>query len=211
MENCKKFKKTAYSLIFLATMLLGFLCLSPHAKSATRPKGEFGIEFIDVGQGDAALVWCDGHYMMIDGGPSEASSVIYSILKKNEIAKLDYMIATHPDADHIGGLSGALNYASVGTCYSPVLTNDTKTFRDLEKYLKKQGVKMKVPAAGTTFVLGSAKVELLGPVSVNAEMNNNSIVTKITYGTTSFLFMGDAEFDEENSLIDAKKILPVML
>lgn len=166
-------------------------------------EGIFWIEFIDVGQGDSALIQCDGHYMLIDGGPPSASSVVYTILKNKKIDKLDYMIATHPDADHIGGLSGALNYASVGVCYSPVISHDTKTFASLVKYLNKQNVSITVPTAGTEFQLGSARVELLGPIQENTDTNNNSIVSRITFGETSFLFMGDAEYEEEKSLIEA--------
>lgn len=164
----------------------------------------FWVEYIDVGQGDAALIACDGHYMMIDGGPSSASSVVYTILKNKDIKELDYMIATHPDEDHIGGLSGALNYATVGTCYSPVTSHTTKTFKSLVKYLKKQDVELTVPAPGDSFNLGSAVVEILGPIEEGTETNNNSIITKITYGSTSFLFMGDAEYEEETSLITNK-------
>lgn len=165
--------------------------------------GSFWVEFIDVGQGDSALIQCDGHYMLIDGGPSSASSVVYAILKNSEIDYIDYMIATHPDADHIGGLAGALNYATVGVCYSPETSHDTKTFESLVKYLNKQNVAITVPSAGTTFQLGRASVEILGPIEKSSDTNNNSIVTKITFGNTCFLFMGDAEIEEEYSLIEA--------
>ena len=163
----------------------------------------FWIEFIDVGQGDSALIQCDGHYMLIDGGPPSASSIVYTILKNKEIDKLDYMIATHPDADHIGGLSGALNFASVGVCYSPVESHDTKTFESLVKYLNKQNASITVPTTGTEFQLGRATVEILGPIHKSDDTNNNSIVTRITVGEVSFLFMGDAELEEEKSLIEA--------
>lgn len=122
-----------------------------------------------------------------------------------QIKNLDVMIATHPDEDHIGGLSGALNYATVETVYSPVTEHDTKTFKSLLKYIGKQGVTLTVPDDATVFKLGSAEVEILGPVNEDKETNNNSIVTKITYGSNSFLFMGDAEISEEFSLIKGKK------
>ena len=175
-----------------------------HAKTFADSNGSFWVKYIDVGQGDSTIIQCDGHYLMIDGGPSSASSIVYTILKNNGIKNIDYMIATHPDADHIGGLSGALNYASVGICYSPVTSHDTKTFNSLVKYLNKQGISLTVPANGTTFYLGNAKVELIGPLSTYVDSNNSSIVTKITYGSNKFLFTGDAEIEEENSLINAK-------
>lgn len=165
-------------------------------------ESSFWIEFIDVGQGDAALIQCDGHYMLIDGGPSDASQTIYTILKNKEVKKLDYMIATHQDADHIGGLSAALNYATVQTCYSPVTTYDSRTFFNLLRYLAKNKASLTIPKCGAVFKLGSAKVEILGPVRMGKEANNDSIVTRITYGDTSFLLMGDAECEEEYDIID---------
>lgn len=178
-------------------------CNSLIAKSKNK-ESSFWIEYIDVGQGDAALIQCDEHYMIIDGGPPAASSTIYSILKRQKIKHLDYMIATHPDSDHIGGLSGALNYATVDMCYSTVLMHDTKTFKNLVKYLNKQNANIAIPRSGDSFKLGSAQVDILGPIYEGADTNNSSIVVKITYGSTSFLFVGDAELEEENSLIDTK-------
>ena len=100
--------------------------------------GDFWVEFIDVGQGDAALICCDGKYMLIDGGSPENSALIYSLLKSYDIKYLDYMVATHLDSDHIGGLSGALNHSLVGRFFSSTVSADTKTFSNVTKYLKKQ-------------------------------------------------------------------------
>lgn len=203
-----KFRRIARILtLFFVVLFVIFPCFPLYVGALSDTYSSFWIEYIDVGQGDSALVQCDGQYLLIDGGPASASSIIYTILKNKEIQSLEYIIATHPDADHIGGLSGALNYAKVGVCYSPVSNHDTKTFNSLVKYLNKQGVSLTVPSPGTVFYLGSAKVELMGPIVLNADTNNNSIVTRITYGSKRFLFMGDAEYEEENSLINAKKDL----
>ena len=142
--------------------------------------------------------------MMIDGGKAKASSYIYSWLKKkNQISYLDVMVATHTDADHIGGLPGALNYAKVGTAYCPVTSGTTKTFQSFVKYLKKQGKSITVPEAGDEFSLGGAQVRILGPLDPQAEGNNSSIVLKVTFGDTSFLFTGDAEREEEQELLES--------
>ena len=161
------------------------------------------VTFLDVGQGDAAVLQCGGQTMMIDGGKAKASSYVYSWLKKNQISCLDVMVATHTDADHIGGLSGALKYAKVGTAYCPVTSGTTKTFQSFVRYLKKQGKSITVPKAGDEFSLGSALVRILGPTDPQAEDNNSSIVLKVTFGDTSFLFTGDAERDEEQELLES--------
>lgn len=202
----KIYRKVIVPLIIcLLTMVqLAFMPVLAFGKT---DNSTFEIKFIDVGQGDAALIKCDGHYMLIDGGPSNASSTIYSILKKEKIDKLDYMIATHPDADHIGGLSGALNYAKVEKCFCSVTQHDTKTFNSLLKYLAKQKVSITVPQSGDTFNLGGANITILGPGSKADDTNNSSIVVKVEYGNNYFLFMGDAEAEEEAQIINKWKNL----
>lgn len=163
----------------------------------------FEIHYIDVGQGDSALVLCDGKSMLIDGGEASESSKIYSYLKSNGVSQLDYMVATHAHSDHIGGLSGALNYATVGIAYCPVTEYDSKTFSSLLKYLDAQGVGITVPTAGDTFALGSAVVQVLGPQKAYDDPNDTSIVLRVVYGDTSFLFTGDAERTAEADILEA--------
>lgn len=196
-------------LLFLLTLVVLSSGTSANTvmHAANNGQGSFQIDFIDVGQGDATLIQCDGHYMLVDGGESKQSSRIYSILKNRSIKYIDVMVATHPDADHIGGLSGALNYASVGVAYSPVTEHDTKTFQSFVKYLNKQGVSITVPQAGEVFSIGSATVTVLGPRTLSSETNNNSIVLRIVYGDTSFLLTGDAQTEEENSILSSGKTI----
>lgn len=174
-------------------------------RSATPPEGSsFAVHYIDVGQADAALVLCDGHAMLIDGGNAEDSNLIYSYLRKLSVNYLDYIVCTHAHEDHVGGLSGALNYATVGTAFSPVTDYDSRAFRSFVNYLAQQGVAVTVPSAGQSFALGSAAVSVLGPIYATAEdVNNTSIVLRIVYGDTSFLFTGDAEREEEQAILAA--------
>lgn len=190
--------------LFLAFVILvsGFSA-GTEAYATGTDKSSFQIDFIDVGQGDSELVQCDGHYMLVDGGDSKKSSLIYSYLKSRSISYLDIMVATHADADHIGGLSGALNYANVGVAYCPVTDHDTKTFRSFVKYLGNQGKTITVPKAGDRFMLGSATVTVIGHRYSSSDANNNSIILRIEYGNTSFLLTGDAESEEETSVLDS--------
>lgn len=165
--------------------------------------GTLTVTWLDVGQGDAAVIQCGGQSMLIDGGKPEKSSYIYAWLQQHGLSYLDVIVATHVDADHIGGLSGALNYASVGTAYCPVTTGTTETFQSFVKYLAQRGKQITVPTAGETFALGGAQVQILGPLHSAEDSNDNSIVLKVSFGATSFLFTGDAERAEEQDLLNA--------
>lgn len=164
----------------------------------------FEVHYIDIGQGDASLVICDEEVMLIDGGDTDASSTMYTYLQKNGIDEIDILVCTHGHSDHVGGLSGALNYATVtGTAYCSVTSYSSKAFTNFTTALEQQGKSIVVPEPGDTFMLGSASVEILGPVSESDEPNNTSIALRVDYGETSFLFAGDAEVSEEDEILDA--------
>ena len=159
----------------------------------------FSVTYLDVGQGDAALVACDGHYMLIDGGDKDCSNQMYSYLKRNNISYLDIVVASHAHADHAGGLAGALNFAKAGLVLCPVTEYDTEAFRDFARYATKNGPGITVPKKLNTYSLGSATITILG---LNAgDGNNTSIVMSVTYGDKVFLFTGDAEREAEQAVL----------
>lgn len=168
------------------------------------PEGStFAVHYIDVGQADCALVACDGHYMLIDGGNAADSDLVYSYLKSHDVEEIDYLVATHAHEDHIGGLSAAPYAATIGTALSPVTEHSTKVFQNLVKSLAQQDKELTVPAVGDTFTLGSAQVEVLGPTKDYDDPNDTSIILSVTYGETDFLFTGDMESGAEADLIES--------
>lgn len=167
------------------------------------------VTFIDVGQGDSTLISCNNHHMLIDGGNSNKSSTIFSVLNSRNISYLDYIIITHTDADHCGGVAGALNKAQVGTCYCSEKTDNTKAWNNVIKYLNQQNKSITVPSVGETIKLEDATITFLAPRAAGASDNNNSIVCRLDFGTTSFLFTGDAEKEEENELFSSGSNLDV--
>lgn len=206
----KRKKKSAGLFLLLAMVLLslaaGYFLMEREDPPGRAQPGEgssFQVHFIDVGQADSALVICDGHYMLIDGGNAGDSDLVYAYLERHGAERLDYMVASHAHEDHIGGLSGALNYAKVGTALCPVTEHSSKVFENMVKYLEEQGKSLTVPAPGDRFSLGSAQVEILGPVKEYDDTNDTSIVLRIDYGETSFLFTGDMETGAEEDLIQS--------
>ena len=169
-------------------------------KAAESP--DFSVIFIDVGQADAALLRCEGETMLIDGGNAADSSTIYTVLEKNGVTHLDYVICTHAHEDHVGGLAGALQNCTADKIYCPVTDYDSKAFRNFVKYAEKQCREITVPRPGEEFAFGGAVVDILACDPTASETNNSSIVAKITYGEISFLFTGDAEEEVERMLLE---------
>ena len=162
---------------------------------------DLSVHFLDVGQGDAALVICDDEAMLIDGGPPSASQLVYTYLREHTQA-ISVMIATHPHDDHIGGLAAALNAVPVDVIYSPVTEWDSKSWQSLEKYADAQGTPIVVPSEGDVFSLGGATVTVLHCWPDAWTENDMSIVVRLDYGSTSFLFTGDAEASSEYMMLD---------
>lgn len=166
------------------------------------PESDFWIRFLDVGQADSALVMCGGNYLLIDGGNVADSNLIYSCLKAEGVETLDYIVCTHGHEDHVGGLSGALNACGVKTVLSSCEQYDTDAFRNFVKYVGRANAQIKIPEVGDEYELGGAAFTILSPSQRYENENNNSIVLRITYGGTSFLFMGDAEREAERDILD---------
>lgn len=164
--------------------------------------GSFTIHFIDVGQADSALVTCDGHSMLIDGGNADDSNLVYSVLQRETNRHLDYVVGTHAHEDHIGGLSGAFEADTADVTFCPVTEYDSKAFRNFKTRADERGGGITIPAVGDTFTLGEASVTVVAVNSVPEDTNNTSIVIRIVYGDTSFLFTGDAEQETEEKILE---------
>lgn len=185
-------------IISFIVILSALLCLCSCANKVAN--SSFSIQFIDVGQGDSALVECDGHYMLIDGGETTAGDIVYSVLEENGIQKLDILVVSHLHTDHYGGLTKALTYASsIGVTLSNTAYKDSKAFRDFEHQLKINGSEITVPDSGDTYKLGSAAIEV---IDSSAEETNDSLVLLITYKDTKFLFTGDIEDSAQTRIYD---------
>lgn len=158
------------------------------------------IHYIDVGQADSELIQIDDKNILIDAGNND--NMAYDYLKTLGITKLDYVIATHPHADHIGNMATIIKNFQVDNFYAPKASTTTKTFENMVNALKNKNLKMTVPKVGDSLTIGDAKLTYLAPNSDKYEdVNNYSIVCKLKYGNTSFLFTGDAEDVSEGEIL----------
>ncbi len=168
---------------------------------------DFAIHYIDVGQGDCSLIVCDGITMLVDAGENGHESDVINYLRSLGIKKLDFIVASHQHSDHIGGLAEVIEEFGADTLIMPRLTKvqtpTNSTYTAFLKAIKNSEIKTLASKPGDTYKLGSSVIEILGPVTDDAEdINNMSIVMKVTYGSNSFLFTGDGEREEELEIID---------
>lgn len=167
------------------------------------------IHFIDVGQGDAALIELHGYTTLIDAGPNSSAERLVNYLKEEDIKSIDYIIATHPDEDHIGGMDEVLRNFEVKNFYAPKIIKNTETFKAMIKELKKENLKINVPYKGMELDLGEeANLTFLTPVEYGGDNDNNSsLVTKISFKESSIIFMGDCESEVERHLLKESNLI----
>ncbi len=193
--------------VLLSTFSLG--CKQANAISTTNTNttntqvtflSNMKIHYIDVGQGDSELIQVDNKNILIDAGCNDSKALNY--LKSIGINKLDYVIATHPHEDHIGGMTSVINNFEIGEFYAPKVNHTTKTFENMINALQNKGIKLTAPGVGDTLNVGDATLQFLAPNSAKYEdMNNYSIACKLKYGNTSYVFMGDAEALSEGEIL----------
>ena len=153
------------------------------------------IKFIDVGQGEAILIALPEKTMLIDAGPTGSAPKIAQVLQELGRDKIDYLVATHPDEDHIGGMADVISNTQIGTIYAPNKTNNTATYRKFLNAIQNNNLQITLAEAGTIIdQTDSYKLEILWPKKdANfPDTNDYSIIIKLTVGNKTFLFTGDA-------------------
>lgn len=160
------------------------------------------IHFIDVGQADCALLECGGEYLLIDGGNREDGQLVVSYLEQQGVESLTAVVCTHAHEDHVGGLPSVLAVYPTQAVYAPTNTYASKVFDNFLYYTDQQGLSVTIPAPGDELRVGDTALTVLGPVKTYPDANNTSIVLKVEYGETAFLFTGDMETTAENDMMD---------
>ena len=159
------------------------------------------VDYIDVGQPDSILLRNKDKTMLIDAGTNEQGKNVVSYLKEEGISKIDYLIGTHPHEDHIGGLDDVINNFDIGKIYMPKRQTTTKTFKDVLSAIKNKNLTITQPKKGEIIDLGQAKCEFMTePIIDDDNINLSSLTLRVEFGNNSFLFMGDAEKQNEKTI-----------
>jgi competence protein ComEC len=208
--NFLKTKRCLIISLLLAVVLVTAGCaglsdLSKGAVSYSHQADELAVHFLDVGQGDSILIqFPNDSVMLIDAGPDRSGAPVISYLKQQGVKKIDYLVATHPHADHIGGMAAVIKEFDISKVYMPKVTHTTKTFEDMLLSIKKKGLKITPARAGLNIFEqdGCLQATFTAPCSSGYDsLNNYSAVVKIQYGSTSFLLTGDAEDLSEKEML----------
>lgn len=163
------------------------------------------VHILDVGKADAIHINSGDKNILIDAGDVDITNPVTEYLKKNNISKLDFIIATHPHRDHIGGMKDIINQFSIEKFMMPEvpesITPTSKTYESMLSALSQNNIFVDKPHPGNNFNIGNMEISILGPKQQYNNLNNNSVVVKIKYLDKSFLFMGDAESESESDLL----------
>ena len=163
--------------------------------TTTQTSANVTVKFIDVGQGEAILIALPEKTVLIDAGPTGSAPKIAQVLQELGRNKIDYLVATHPDEDHIGGMADVISSTQIGTIYAPNKTNNTATYRKFLAAIQNNNLQITLAEAGTIIdQTDSYKLEILWPKKdANfPDTNDYSIIIKLTVGNKTFLFTGDA-------------------
>lgn len=175
---------------------------------APKDGAKLNVHYIDVGQGDSEFLELpNGQTMLIDAGNSENGSQIVAYIKSLGHNKIDYLIATHPHADHIGGMAEVVKNLEVGKIYMPKASSNTQTFEDLLTAIQNKGLKINTAKVGVNlFKAGNLNADIIAPVNITGDdLNQYSAVTMLTYGDNKFLFTGDAGNESEGQITSGIK------
>ena len=197
--NKKKFIR--FIILLLVVFTINYLSSREFSEEV---EGKLGVYVFDVGQADSILITNNGYNMLIDAGNNEDGDVIVSKLQSYGIERIDYLIGTHPHEDHIGGMDDIIKKFDIGEIFMPDVVHSTDFYLDVLEAVDNKSLVVDTPDIDDSFYLGDARVDVLYLDNNEKELNDCSIILKVTFGSNKFLFMGDASFEVEEKILYKK-------
>ncbi len=222
MAERKSLKSRTYLAVFAALVLLGLAVRLLPAPAETvwhrvydfcglgdfsdcADSSPFSVHVLDVGKADSLLLESGNSFLLVDGGTPDRGEEVVSYLQRRGASKLEYVVNTHPDEDHVGGLKYVIDAFPIDHYLAPeipaALVPSDEAYRNTQQALAWKGLHAETPKPGTEFAVGRMKIRVLGPLREGNSTNNNSIVLRVSCGSVRFLLVGDAEKEEESDLL----------
>ena len=188
---------------FMLSLLLAFMLVFPGSAVGVEAsgQGDMAVHFINVGQGLAILVQSGGENLLYDGGNRAHADEVVQYLKNQQVETIDYMISSHYDEDHLGGLVKCLDNFEVEHILGSDYVHTSELFNTFMNTATAHAIIVEYPSVGDTYEFGTGSFTVMAPNGISQNSNDNSVVIRLVNGNNSFMFMGDAEETSEQDMI----------
>ena len=188
---------------FMLSLLLAFMLVFPGSAVAVEAsgQGDMAVHFINVGQGLAILVQSGGENLLYDGGNRAHADEVVQYLKDQQVDTIDYMVSSHYDEDHLGGLVKCLDNFEVEHILGSDYVHTSELFNTFMNTATAHAIIVEYPSVGDTYEFGTGSFTVMAPDGISQNSNDNSVVIRLVNGNNSFMFMGDAEETSEQDMI----------
>ena len=197
MKKQNKFMTFILSMILALTLVLPGNAVTAKADG----QGDMAVHFIDVGQGLAILVQSGGENLLYDGGNRSHADEVVQYLKNQQVETINYMISSHYDEDHLGGLVKCLDTFEVEHVLGSDYVHTSDLFNTFMNTATAHAIIVEYPSVGDTYEFGTGSFTVMAPDGISQNSNDNSVVIRLVNGNNSFMFMGDAEETSEQDMI----------